>query len=822
MLYIFKSDEELKQRDLEIREEQLKKFLGEDTPEYSKAIYGREWATHYSQVGSRELERRRVEEQAFQQRLETARRLAMEKQFQEGQQVLKAQQEARERTQKAIAERQAQQEATRTGRTIQYIKEERTQQRAEEQRVIKVAEDIRASGKSYTRAGYQRELARRSGLDSSTALSRLQTGTKREAKIFRRTGISLEAERREEQQVDPLRQMLSVSAEEGSSFMEAPSDLGEDTRFSFRDIQYGYPLEEGRISPQAYVEYKWGGFTRRISDWIKERTPKKIYDIPLTGDIRNLGITAIETIGKPFVSEEKRKLFEAGVKEKREAIEPTTIGEFMFEKKIPFRVTDLAKFAFFAPAMLSTQATYAQAIQTGAVKPVVETRFRALVKPADKISKVEVYSTTTIGGEKVIGLSKQWVRQQGDDLIIGVGRGAVIKGKGAGARQITKFDILGVNKRLGTARAVSDISDDVLNIALKKDIGVGIKSRVITQQTEEILRREGVGLFKRYKTTQLLEKPVPSEIIGVIKPAPKEGYLYYIGKTGKPVTRISKYGIHYRLSDINVAGVIKTLKAQADDVTRMMSPAKITKTKLAPPIQESISAQVSSLAKQSEKVILKDIIKPSVTKTISRTKVYAGIIRGRQRFVDQTRRMFGEIDIQRFEPLGVLDRFKPMGELGRVKARVKARAKVRQVPKVKTKLKTLIEEKELLKQLTGVRTKQVYKVRQAQRMKTLLRIKLKFKPFETKLIAPPIVIPKGFIPPPIIPIPLFRMLLGKRKKKKRKIGKFRDALIYTPGFLARALGIKKKLTRKEMKERLEFGALGIREIPIFEEPIKIK
>ena len=214
---------------------------------------------------------------------------------------------------------------------------------------------------------------------------------------------------------------------------------------------------------------------------------------------------------------------------------------------------------------------------------------------------------------------------------------------------------------------------------------------------------------------------------------------------------------------------------------------------------------------QLDRVI--EVTSPTYTrdKYGAETKVYATVKRGRQRFVDQTRRMFGEIDVQRFESLGVLDRFEPL-ELGRIKAGVKVKAKARQVPKVKTKLKTLIEERELLKQLTGVRTKQVYKARQAQRMKMLLRTKLKFKPFEQKLITPPVVIPKGFVPP-IIPILIFKLPMVKRKKKKLELGISKSDLLYVPSATAHFLGIKKVMSEKEMLRKAELG-IDLREIPI--------
>lgn len=94
MFYIFKSKEELAARDLEIREEQLKTFLGEGTEEYAKAIHGREWATHFTQIGARELARQRAENLKWVEAQRLAKRLELEKQIAESTARAKAQQEA--------------------------------------------------------------------------------------------------------------------------------------------------------------------------------------------------------------------------------------------------------------------------------------------------------------------------------------------------------------------------------------------------------------------------------------------------------------------------------------------------------------------------------------------------------------------------------------------------------------------------------------------------------------------------------------------------------------------------------------------------------
>ena len=66
-------------------------------------------------------------------------------------------------------------------------------------RAVLAAESIRLSGKSYTRLGYQKELARLGGFSTAgAAVSALRTGTKTEADYFKEYGVSLSQQREAE------------------------------------------------------------------------------------------------------------------------------------------------------------------------------------------------------------------------------------------------------------------------------------------------------------------------------------------------------------------------------------------------------------------------------------------------------------------------------------------------------------------------------------------------------------------------------------------------------------------------------------------------
>lgn len=210
-IYLFKSEEQLQQEDLRIREEQLKKFLGEGTPEYAKAVHGRDWATHYTQAGgvgskiwleAQQQERQRL---AVQRQIEIANERARANAERKRQLV--------EAKQKAIQQRQLQQQALRTGKTIQQIKQQRKATTQKQVSTITSAETIRTSGKEYTRLGYQKELARLGKFKTSgKAVSTLRKGRKR-IRIEKYTPVKPIYR-------DPTKEGFIISDKTGSRFIE--------------------------------------------------------------------------------------------------------------------------------------------------------------------------------------------------------------------------------------------------------------------------------------------------------------------------------------------------------------------------------------------------------------------------------------------------------------------------------------------------------------------------------------------------------------------------------------------------------------------------
>ena len=124
-----------------------------------------------------------------------------------------------------------------------------------------------------------------------------------------------------------------------------------------------------------------------------------------------------KVVSKPFVfASEKVKPF----------VPEGAVKDFLFKPREGLRTTDIAKFGFFSPAMLSTQATFEQAVSTGALKPVTDTKFVSSVKRTGDISQTTAVAETQIGGAKVFSLTKQISKTKGGVSII----------KGQGLQQV--------------------------------------------------------------------------------------------------------------------------------------------------------------------------------------------------------------------------------------------------------------------------------------------------------------------------------------------------------------------------------------------------
>jgi hypothetical protein len=199
-----------------------------------------------------------------------------------------------------------------------------------------------------------------------------------------------------------------------------------------------------------------------------------------------------------------------------------------------------------------------------------------------------------------------------------------------------------------------------------------------------------------------------------------------------------------------------------------------------------------------------------IQQTFVKPKISKAIVKSR--FADQTSNQFGEINLNRFGDLVVLGRFKT-GE----RETGKSRRITREILLNENRLKNLIKEIGITKPREKLKPRQKfdYGVMQRQGFKTQQR--QKYKQVYGGITSPTIIIP----PLPIPKYPeeiLFPGLLpkGKRKLEKKSAKSMtREPFIYTPDFLSRALGLRRKLTKRQMLQK-EFTGLDIREIPILQ------
>lgn len=492
--------------------------------------------------------------------------------------------------------------------------------------------------------------------------------------------------------------------------------------------------------------------------------------------------------------------------------------------------------------------------------PTPRMKFISEVTQIGKISKVDIASTISIGGKKTGFLSRQIVREINNAINIGLGKGVSVS-KVKGGRIFTKFDIAGVSKQLGKARYVKPID----TIKISTEAGMGVKGKVLTQETLRMLERQGIGLFKRFGKVKKIPKTIPSkvtDITGIIKQSEVANILRFVGKTGKPITRITKEGITLILKEPNIKGLIKVLpsKTTAKGV-KFMTKADITKTPLSKTfatqltkqitkpvskqVQKAITQQVAGHIQQAEKLFMTSIMKPSISKGISKvflpistifkepivtkikrqpTKISPVAITrfldqtGVSRLDTQTRQLFGDLGVMetRFKTdLGIkqptivtkqkLQPINLLSEKTLLKIIQPTKTIIKQQLQLKPQLKTLIGEKELLRELLGLQIKPA--------LKTKLRVKpiQIFKTFPFGFPSIRELTPKELIPP--ISFPFLKAKKKKKRKRRERLQKV-DDLFYVPSATARFLDIRKIMSKAEITGLAREGGIRMRAIPI--------
>lgn len=511
-----------------------------------------------------------------------------------------------------------------------------------------------------------------------------------------------------------------------------------------------------------------------------------------------------------------------------------------------FAAGEFAQFRLAGAGIRGARTLVRKGVRVVRKPPTPQLKFLSDIQQSGRISRVDVVSITDIGKRKVGAFSRQIVLEIDEVVNLGLGKGVAIT-KVKGGRIFTRFDITGATKRLGKARRLTPISslkEDISRLALVDDLGIGVRSKVITQDISRVLRREGIGIFPEFKRLKVPKKTPAkvTDITGAIRDI--SGQLddatrfVFRGTTKKPITRISKEGITLRFQEPNIRGIIKvtqkpltksevkfltpstkikrtplskTFALQTKQIQELVSPKQLSRA-----VQKSITEQVGGQIQQAKRISM--LVEPIQQAKVS--KVLPAITR--TRFADQTTQRFTALNLQKFSDLGVLEsRFKKGISKARTRLDSRTILKQAQPTKARTKqelqLRTLLDEKTLLgergalktklslKSLLGVATQPALRSRLALRTRTLLRTKTGLR--TSVAITPP------FIPITSEPIPLpFAFLKSKpTKKKKKRRGKVREDIFFTPGFVSKVLGIKQELSLKELGG---LSALGLRPIPI--------
>ena len=376
---------------------------------------------------------------------------------------------------------------------------------------------------------------------------------------------------------------------------------------------------------------------------------------------------------KDFVSDKKERIREAEARaeerqfERREGVEfsiPSLIGksitkptkflekkieplipegrtkDFLTKPRISISPHDIGTFVLFDPVLATTPQAFARAVSTKGLIPETETGFSAVVKTKGKLSDVEVISKTKIADDEFLTLSKQIAKDIKDDVTLSKGIGVTIP-KGKGTAEI--FDILGTSKDIGKGNLVKELRKDIGTLKIKGDFGTG--SEGLTATIPRFKLKEGIDLFTGKPVIKVIRTPLlelrglklrgvfdKQRLTGVLKPM-TDDTSFFLGQTRKPITRIDISGISKRLTDLDLAGVVKFIKKGTDNSDSIINKGLILKQQKQ--FQKSINAQVSAGIKTSVDIATKPIkrvskvgrIKP-VTSIFAEPKLSQSIIPG--------------------------------------------------------------------------------------------------------------------------------------------------------------------------------------------------
>ncbi len=502
-------------------------------------------------------------------------------------------------------------------------------------------------------------------------------------------------------------------------------------------------------------------------------------------------------------------------------------------QRVGFRVTDVAKFGFFSPALATTPQALSSAIRTGGLKPVVETKFRATIKPQGAVQQVRVATTSKSGGLTIRGSSQQIARDLGDDVSQTIGRGIIQTGKKG---KFQTFKSIGTGKITGRA----GITKDVGGIKVTKDLGQGVQIQSISRPTAAITEKpfvlKGTKLIKEVRlktsptfksridfpsgkitTKEILDKQL---ISGVIKPTQDKTLFRFVGTTTKPTTRITTEGISkgFTPSQANVKGLIKVLQPVSKEPgVRFITAKPITKTPLSKTFQiqqpttqqlQSVGVQVGGLQSQASKEIIKSAVIPT-SKTITKQAV----IPLTTTFPQQPQQ--ASVSFERIPSLSDTGK---ISELGVSKSRLDIGSVIstaqRQPTRQRQRTKQIQQQPQKPTQI--IQIKQIQQPKQTQQQKALLRTQLQQQQVTKQRFGFGITIPKtpkipktpfGLFKPRTPKLP--KATRGKFEVLGRRFGKFgvvgiskteRGAFALGKQFVGKTLGATFKVPKSKISK----------------------
>jgi hypothetical protein len=510
------------------------------------------------------------------------------------------------------------------------------------------------------------------------------------------------------------------------------------------------------------------------------------------------------TVTKPYLLQEyfDYKIVGGLNKLTEQYISPNVPEQFKFltEEKYSFSPTTLIKTSVFSPTTLTTTQTYQDLLAREVITPVSETQFRARITPTEEnFYNVFVKAETQIGGKTYYTISQQTIKDVTEDISTGYGKGIIysdILRGGFGDTEkvkLTEFNILGATQNIGEASIIK-LSQ---GLRTSVEIGTAVRGYSVSQYIAEANIQKGLIFpfpkelpiinIKDLETFKLGFPITPTgytiqpilygeKVTGVVRPLETEGLYGFLGKTGETeLGGLGRYGFKEIIREPNIKGIIK-FNSQ-EDFESTFYPSTSRQVQQSKIIEKSISSQLSSniarasksfgetakelpTAIQSSKLFQIGESVVSSIKTIP-SQVYVRDFE-RLKTIQLSTQLFNQSNIQKSLSKSNLKQEQDLSQLQR------------QIP--------LLSQPSLQQQKQQTRQLFQYSLLQEQEQ------------YRTRLTTPKIIPTTFYDIPPF----LFGFGKGKRKKGSKKKGKGRQSIAYTPSFTAQVLGIKRKVSRKEL------------------------